>query len=314
MVRPGEAQNRKLALFIGAGWLIALGFFLLRFVDIDATLLLGAISVAPAAFLVASLAGAAVLGRKTFAAVVAVCLLVAVVAAAGPAASPNTSCGIPADIALDRIAVMSHNVHSETSDPSAVASQIMEVSPDVVLLQEAGAEFLAEVRDVLGDAYPYAESVGFQTTLSRLPLSNTWHTGTATGGSLVTTVDARVANVTVANVHASAPVLAERRVNQRQELQEMLDWREERDVDLLMGDFNASSAQPVFRDLITDGYVDAHSEEGCGFGLTWSPAGAGPGILSLDHALVAGEFNVGSFVVLDYASSDHRAIAVWFPL
>ena len=120
-----------------------------------------------------------------------------------------------------------------------------------------------------------------------------------------------VGSLRVANVHLSAPVNLERRSNQRDEFAEMAKWRIDESVDVLMGDFNASRAQALYRRVVGDGYTDGHRVAGCGTGLTWSRrADKGPALLSLDHALIHDRLRVESFEVLDFAGSDHKAIAV----
>ena len=293
---------------IGCGTVIAFGLFLLRFVDVDQLLLLGIVPLAPFAVALGIALLAATYGVRAFAGAAALLLVLGALAMPGTLL-PRTGCNVSADRSISSIVVFSHNVMVANQDVLAVAQQVLETDPDVVLLQEAHGDFVAVFERQLDGQFPHRETVGLQSIFSRWPLSDVEVTGTSTGGAVIATISAPEDDIRIANFHASAPLRTERRDNQRVEYAAMEEWRVTESVDVVMGDFNASGSQPLYRRTVDDGYVDAHRSAGCGFGLTWKRFEA-VALLSLDHALVHEDYSVESFEVLDYAGSDHKAIAI----
>lgn len=281
----------------------------LRYLDVDATILLALIAVAPALLALTVAATAALTSWRALGIAVLVLTVLAGAWLPGPIL-PRTQCSLGGSGAERGVVVASHNIFVFNNDLNAVTAQVDEINPDVLLLQETTAEQLAVLSAEL-PALAHVESQGLQHILSRWPLGDVFASGTSTGGALVATVDSPLGELRVANVHPSAPLSGERRDNQRIEFEDLRQWRVSERVDVVMGDFNASAAQPLYRNVVSDGFVDAHRASGCGTGLTWSPrSGGGPAVLSLDHALVHERVGIESFVVFDYAGSDHRAIAV----
>lgn len=228
---------------------------------------------------------------------------------------PRLSCpdGPPPDLT-----VYSHNIRLGSGDPAATAHQIAALAPDVVLLQEAEVDFVSQVQAALADPYPHSVHTDSGrtrslATLSRHPITDVVDTSHTTGANpfLVVTT----AGIRIANVHFSAPVdheLIEHRANEYRMLAGELPGPP---AQLVMGDLNSSSAHRDFQDLLDRGYRDAHHQAGCQLGGTWSPLRRGPGILTLDHALVATagpgpELQAVSFGFHGYAASDHRGIMV----
>jgi endonuclease/exonuclease/phosphatase (EEP) superfamily protein YafD len=79
---------------------------------------------------------------------------------------------------------------------------------------------------------------------------------------------------------------------------------------LLIGDFNASYWHPAFRDLLSRGFVSAHSAQGSGFSTSWPTNKVLPAFVRLDHALTGNGLvstGVDDFTV---PGSDHRGFVV----
>lgn len=311
-----SAEDFGARLFLAFRNLVALGTFfavvvaLLRFVDFDNRTLLGIVPIAPILVAVGAVVFAALVNLRAFVAAMIVVVFLSVLALPGTVV-PRTGCDISTSRDESGIVVMSHNALVRNADIAGLVAQIEAVDPDVLLLQETTRALRTALAERLDRQFANVETEGLQTIASRWPLSDRFVAGTRTGGALVATVEAPSGPLRVANVHLSAPLNVERRAAQRQEFDELVLWRAEQRVDVLMGDFNASSANATFREIVDDGYLDAHREAGCGPGLTWTRfIGSGPALLSLDHALIEQDTEIESFVVLDYASSDHKAIAV----
>lgn len=293
-----------------AGAVVMIALSLIRFVDFNAPVLYGIVPVAPLLAAIAMVALAATYGRWTGALVVGLVLTAAVLSLPGRVV-PRTGC----ELDRDGLTIMSHNVHWQAGNAAEVAAQIIEVDPDVVLLQEGDEGFRQELLPLLGNTYPHiALSRGTKTTsmatLSRWPLvdvHDTWQAGRPMNPFLITTVETPDGPIRVANVHTTAPVkkwLQERHEN---EYRFLMGPPFQTEVDVLMGDFNASNAHLAHRRFVESGFVDAHREVGCGVASTWTP-GPRLAVLSLDHMLTAPTVEPRSFEILDFAGSDHRAI------
>lgn len=281
-----------------------------RFVDFDNLLLLGLVAVVPLLLAMSVLAVGFLSGRRFAVVSLALVVLVSVLALPGTVV-PRVGCTVGASPGNEAVIVMSHNVFLSNSDPAALLAQIERVNPDVLLLQESSGQLFDELYVDLSRRYEHVLSSGLQFVVSRWELSDRFEAGTSSGGALVASVDTPRGLIRIANVHPSAPTTLDRRANQRLEYQQMRQWRESESVDVVMGDFNAGASHAIYRSVVSDGYVDAHREAGCGTGLTWSPnVERIPAALSLDHALVNQRLSVEAFQVLDFAGSDHKAIAV----
>ncbi len=311
MAERGDRSSSVLEtarVLLALGTTLAIGLMLLRFVDVDQVLLLGLVPIAPFIVALGVVTLAATYGLRAFGAAVAAVVLLGALAMPGTLL-PRSGCDVVAGRSASSLVIFSHNVLVGNQEVTAVADQLLAMDPDVVLLQEAPDGFVAALETVLDGRFPYRESTGFQSILSRWPLTDVKITGTATGGALIATTTAPDQQLRIANFHASAPLRAERRANQRVEYGDMREWRVSESVDVVMGDFNAAGSQPLYRQLVGDGFVDAHRSAGCGFGLTWKRLQA-VALLSLDHALVHEDYTVESFEIFDYAGSDHKAIAI----
>lgn len=216
----------------------------------------------------------------------------------------------------DALTVYSHNVLWSIGDPDAVADQILASGADVIALQESDEAFVARVSELVDDVYPHVVSATSTKTLSLATFSryelydplDTTDDDPGRNPMLVTSVRAPGGSVRVANIHLSAPRNAELSPRWLDEF--ALLRTDPFAADVLIGDFNASTAHKPFRELLAAGYVDGHAEAGCGTGTTWTILGAGPSWLHLDHALVADGFAVEQYRTGGRAESDHRAIIV----
>ncbi len=294
----------------------------LRYVSFDNVFLLGLVPVAPWFLLISALVLGATLSPRVLLATAIGSLVVVGLAMPG-AAFPRTGCVIERENTAaptdeNTIVVYSQNVLFGAADPEEVVAQVVAVDADVVVFQEAVTGFVDRISPRLVD-HPHVVTVGNQTVASRWPINTAERLlfETDTHGLLDTTIDAPRGEVRLINVHATPPqVPAGRELQKRQ-----FDFLAQVVVDagempvIAMGDFNATRADRSFRALFNSNggnsdAVDAHRTAGCGFGVTWTPfPGLGPSWIGIDHAVISGA-DVETFVVLDYAGSDHKATAV----
>ena len=240
------------------------------------------------------------------AAAVAAVHLLAVVQAGAPAIASRPAAG-------PELRVMVHNVFVLNEDVDALAAQVREQDPDLLVL----VELTGETSDALAergayDGLPY----GLDTTdrgegvllRSRHPLTR--QDVLVLGDRRMPTAVLRApgaADVRLVGVHVAAP-LGSRLPLWHEGLEGLADVA--RDADgpvVLAGDFNADTAHRPFADLLGTGLVDAHDAVDRRWARTW-PAWPLPRLLLLDHVLVGEDVEVRSVDEGEAAGSDHLAV------
>lgn len=99
------------------------------------------------------------------------------------------------------------------------------------------------------------------------------------------------------------------RGNQAKGLERFFD-AEPSDARLVVGDYNATPAWPLYKRLargFSDAAVLCAQREGRVVERTWGPTAEGPRLFRIDHALVRG-LQVENFQVIDIPGSDHSGL------
>jgi endonuclease/exonuclease/phosphatase family metal-dependent hydrolase len=82
------------------------------------------------------------------------------------------------------------------------------------------------------------------------------------------------------------------------------------DARLIVGDYNATPAWPLYRRLsrsFADGAIQSAQREGRGVEPTWGPSSESRRLLRIDHAMVRG-LVIENFRVIDLPGSDHSGL------
>jgi len=82
------------------------------------------------------------------------------------------------------------------------------------------------------------------------------------------------------------------------------------DARLVVGDYNATPAWPLYRQMarmFSDGAIQAAQLDGRPVERTWGPTADSPRLLRIDHAMVRG-LEVENFQVVDIPGSDHSGL------
>ena len=79
---------------------------------------------------------------------------------------------------------------------------------------------------------------------------------------------------------------------------------------LIIGDFNASYWHPSFRDLLGEGFTNAHTAHGRGFSTSWPTDEWFPAFVRLDHALTGNGLVSTGVEDFNVPGSDHRGFVV----
>lgn len=232
-------------------------------------------------------------------------------------------------IALTVITLIPHTVRPQPGDESIMTSNmefgaasvetimaavrahgvqtlvLLEVTPDALSrLQRAGVDRLLPHR--VGETRTDSRGT---LILSSHPLT-AQHAPVVDGGATmpVARVHTESGDYLLRAVHTYAPL--PQIVNKwHADLVNLRAWRLAQPAStpvVLAGDFNASSAMPVFRRL-ADGLVDAQRATGSGWVRTWPQGKTLPPFVALDHVLVRG-FGVVDSGTLTVPDTDHSAI------
>lgn len=211
------------------------------------------------------------------------------------------------------VEILSFNVGVSNPQRGAVVSYIEQEGPDLVFLFESSVEWEAELRAANLDLaivsiVPKTRLAGV-TVLARPDLlPRSIDTGLV-GEAAAVSITLGSQEVDVLGVHPLSPTTA-RRASQRDELLEAAGrWVRERPSEVIVvGDLNASPWSHAFRRLRKSaGLVD--SLRGRGLQPTW-PAGWGPLMITIDHALHTAGLAVESRRTGPNLDSSHRPLIV----
>lgn len=209
------------------------------------------------------------------------------------------------------IEVASQNVRAHSGGAAASAQALSETSADIIALEELDAESLGAARDVLAADFPYSASVGTVGVWSRLPLGEVEPLTLGLGWKRALRVEVQTPDSRVAlyAIHAASvrPGQQDDRDMMLAELADAVAADPAEEV-IVLGDFNASSADPALSALRAR--IDWVRPTDGTLGFTW-PAAAP--LARIDHVFSRG-LGVLSSTTLRTGSSDHLATVTEFGL
>ncbi|MFT4049363.1 MAG: endonuclease/exonuclease/phosphatase family protein [Solirubrobacterales bacterium] len=208
--------------------------------------------------------------------------------------------------------ILTANLLHGDASPAPLVAAIRSSRADVIALQEASLNNIAELRAAgILKTHPYvqehsADGMFANFTVSRKPLamlpnaddsaeSREWP-GMRIGGT----------GVTFYNFHSRSPVTPSRESEWRAGLTQLPASNGE--LRVIAGDFNATLDHHYFRKVLASGYRDSADETGNGLKWTWSVSRMTR--LVIDHVLAPPSVAVRSYRVYDLPGSDHNAVAV----
>lgn len=176
-----------------------------------------------------------------------------------------------------RLRLMTANVFFGNEDFSGIASEILEVDPDVLFLQEFGAVLQAELRESGVEArYPYREVVYenryFGSSMySKFPLSDVSSVDAGGRPLLRATVQVGGIDVRLYELHPTSPAFGRHLAR---------DWNDgwkvitaelaaESGPVIVAGDFNMTQHHKWYGVLKGDGFDNCHEERGRGNATSW---------------------------------------------
>jgi endonuclease/exonuclease/phosphatase family metal-dependent hydrolase len=212
------------------------------------------------------------------------------------------------------LSVLSLNVQEGQADLGTVGAILAERHPDVVVLPEAGRNYLRSLAPVLAQLGYRSTSV--QSTPADVDgVSVLWSSDT---GAVIATptrdlvlpdielTGGVLGKIRIVGLHTQAPTPG-KFAGWSADLDTLPRWCQADGAVILAGDFNATLDHHQLRSGM-DGCEDAGSAAGDGLTATWpssSPRWLGA---QIDHVLTRGQIAVSTFDVIDVPRTDHRAI------
>ncbi|KIQ19495.1 endonuclease/exonuclease/phosphatase family protein [Rhodococcus sp. MEB064] len=306
------------ATIVGLGGIaVGLAAVVASWVDIPSILVVGPASFAPI-LLCATVVGAVVCvvaRRWLLAAVSAVVLAVASIVVV-PLYVPGAA-GLASAQTGGEVRIMQANVMLGRADAGALVSTVREREIDVVTIEEITPESVALVEDAgLDEALPYKFVAPYPggagaAIYSRFPVSN----GRELPGFLLAgvTVDLDVGAAQPLRAYAVHPIPPYPTptpvwASELDLVADEMSAAASRPGSVVIGgDFNSTHAHSRFRNLLSDGWVDAADAVGAGVLPTYPMDKWYPPVVGIDHVVVR-DAGVRSLDVVDIAGSDHRGL------
>lgn len=230
--------------------------------------------------------------------------------------------GSPPAVAADapRLTVFHANFFVENRSPAAGISAVLSTGADVIELSEFnGRDLRLFEAEPQASKYPYragepsSRDANGIILWSKYPLSDITVERIGIRPGIVATVDTGRATFRIVAIHAVAPTQPQGTDTWSAGLgQAAALGNDPGPRTVIVGDFNAARWHPALRQLLDDGWHDAHEWLGHGFSSSW-PNDQGilpPPFLRLDHALVGTGLAPLSITDVDVPGSDHRGFVV----
>lgn len=217
--------------------------------------------------------------------------------------------------------LLSKNIRYDNPRPAEIARSIEQEDADVLFLQEADEGPVEAIRSTgVLDRYPFQQWVHGSNPegiaiFSKYELHDP-RTFLDTGfPSIRATIDVGGKEVVLWNFHTYSPPV---------DAGDMREWEtalhsaqrhlhDETGSVVAAGDFNATYQHRPYRDILTNGWKDAHISLGRGYARTW-PASDGfvgrrGGAFRIDHVLTHGNLRATSIHETPGYGSDHRGVS-----
>ena len=210
--------------------------------------------------------------------------------------------------------VVTANLRYSNPTPEALATELLAVDADVLLVQELTPEWVA-VFDGAGFAREYPFSFVRQRDdrgsgmglYSRLPLTRPRIAFVESWPTMTASVRVDGADVALVNVHAIGPPhgigLHDGSVDVIEAIATSLPSPR-----VVAGDFNATPYNRTMHRMADLGLVSAHAERGRGLATTWPNGERRTPPIRLDHVLVDPSVDVVDVRELDGTGSDHKPV------
>ena len=218
----------------------------------------------------------------------------------------------------NEIRVLQANIRLGEADTGALVELVRSRAVDVLTVEELTDSAVIRLRDsglddLLPETYlvPHGSGGGGTGIYSRFPLRDPARLGDFSMANLVTTLDVGGGRtVTLAAVHPMPPYPSPSWM-WAAEVEKLRDLLHERAADgdpvVVSGDFNSTFSHSRYRDLLTDGFVDAGEQAGAGLVPTYPADRWYPPVIAIDRVVLKNAV-VGEYERVHLPGSDHYGI------
>ena len=228
------------------------------------------------------------------------------------------------------ISVMTYNIFFKNRDPFSTSSLIKNQDPDILFVQELTPRWAQIFENQLGKKYRYQSIIPLRGThglgvYSKYPIqeSNTLYNNNKLPYTQLVNLIIHGKHIQLINAHLASPAVAVENKDKffslyytnyqtrKRQLKQINDAakneREKFTAQLLIGDLNTLSFEPIFKKLKTS-WVNGFAASGKGWGLNFPNSGKIRPVLTLDFIMAKGKLEFIETHVVKGGSSDHLPI------
>ncbi len=209
--------------------------------------------------------------------------------------------------------LLTANVLVGGASPEEFIATVTNVDPDIIVMQELRGDFLDPLRaDTRMNAYQWRTEDWPGTergtvVWSRWPITAVQPKPNGISSTVEATVATPFGDLSVTGVHLTAPAIAANIEPWKEDFAGLMARPTDRPA-IMAGDFNATEDHLPFRQLLAQGWTDAHDNKGCGLDATWPSGGLPNAVMRLDHILTTDGLTTKALEVLPSGGSDHHPV------
>lgn len=218
------------------------------------------------------------------------------------------------DVNGQKVTIFSANLLHGSANRDLLIDAIKEADPDIIALQEATPENLADLQEAgIREELPFLAGDPQFGTLGYFTLSRWRLIEIPYGNDPWPTYRVGGQHFSFRNIHPSPPIKPGGPTRSWTNALASIKATFNGVPRIVAGDFNATLDHRAFRDVLERNYNDAGQQTGNGFRWTWAP-GPRPFKLTIDHIIFNKRAAVSNYRVFDLTPSDHNAIAATITL
>lgn len=234
------------------------------------------------------------------------------------------------NVADTELSLMSYNVFFKNRLPDGVVKVIKRSDPDILVVQELTPQWKSILGNSIGHDYRFQKLIPMRGThgigiYSKHPIVAQTVCNNKSNRPFAQVIELKIKSklIQLINVHLASPGVAvenpdnfmelyennyNTRANQIREISSIINKSETRfDAQILIGDLNTTSYEPIFRDAEKE-WCDLNQEVGEKFNFTFPNSSKIDPLLTLDYILLRGIVLPVKFKVLRSGTSDHFPI------
>ncbi|MFT6746803.1 MAG: endonuclease/exonuclease/phosphatase (EEP) superfamily protein YafD [Glaciecola sp.] len=228
------------------------------------------------------------------------------------------------------LSLMSYNVFFKNRSPKGVIKTIKQADPDILVVQELTPQWKSILGNSIGHDYRFRKLIPMRGThgigiYSKHPIVAQTVCNNKSNRPFAQIIELKIQNklIQLINVHLASPGVAvenpdnfmelyknnyNTRASQITVISKIVKKSETKfDAQILIGDLNTTSYEPIFRDAEKD-WCDLNQKVGKKFNFTFPNSSKIDPLLTLDYIMLRGNVLPVKFKVLKSGTSDHFPI------